>query len=485
MKIALVMPPLDTGERGGNSIFRLIHDFARARPYWNRFFFPITSKIKFFDFDFYPNGLVQLGTILKKDGHEVKIFNFLFKDWYTDIINFSPQIVGISCSGGGNLIWVDRISRKLKEDLNCIIFLGGPHVTLTPKETLMTTVADYVFIGESDLIISQVADYIEGKTNFLPGKGIGYRKDGKIIITPLAIVDDLSKLPVPDHNLVDLNKYKSIGVELSRGCPNRCSFCYLSGYEKHLYWRSRPVESVLLEIELLNKLTNLQDKRIYFVDANFSGNNEELKPILKEIIKRKLKISFWTAVDVNIDEETLLLMKKAGVSFIYTGIETGCLSNFKMAKIKTIENIENFINRVKKIGISTTFQIMLLLPGESRKELFDTLRLCKKISKVNFGSSERLMNLTFYPNIFRPVPNTPVTKRLVASGWHPPSSFVGWGYLYNKISNGKFEGCNFTKNIKKNDIILALLYITILNLRQILRKNIFSYGYKKIKKILL
>lgn len=485
MKIALVMPPLDTGERGSNSIFRLIHDFARARPYWNRIFLPISRKISFFDLDFYPNGLVQLGTILKPY-HKVKIFNFLLGDWYEELINFSPQIVGISCSGGGNLVWVDKFCRKLKKDLNCLIFLGGPHVTLTPEETLRTTVADYIFIGEADLTISQVVDYIEGKTDSLPESGIGYRKNGNIIVTPLTIVEDLSILPVPDHSLVDLSKYKSIGVELSRGCPNRCSFCYLSGYEKHLYWRPRPVESILSEIDSLNRLTNMSKKRIYFVDANFAGDIKRIKLLLKEIIKRNIKISFWTGLDINIDEETLLLMKKAGCSFIYVGIETGCQDRLKkMTKIRNIENIENFIKRVKKVGISTTFQLMLLLPGEDKEGLYNTLRLCKRISKYNFGSSARLMNLTFYLNIFRPVPNTIDTKMLIAQGWHSPSSFAGWGRLYDRISNGKFEGVNFTKDINKRHIIWALLYITILNLRQILRPNTFSYGYKKIKNVLL
>jgi len=480
MNIALLMPPLATGQRGANSMFRFLHDCARARPYWNSSLYPLTSKMKLFDFDYYPSSLVQLGTVLKAK-HRVKIFNFLEQDYYQQVLDFKPDIIGISCSGGGNLVWVDTITRAFKKKTSAKIFLGGPHVSLTPGETLNTTVADYVFTGESDLVISQVVDYIDGKVTTLPAEGVCYRQEGEIIVNPPAIVEDLSALPIPDHSLMNLDKYKSIGMEFSRGCPFDCSFCYLSGYSRKMHWRHRPVESMLREIEALSQLTDISQKRIYFLDVNFSGNNASLRTLLEEIIKRRIKISFWTGLDINIDYETLCLMKEAGCSFLYTGIETGAVARMAgLSKVQNYQKIEDFIRRVKKAGISPSFNVILLLPGETKEELQDTLYLCRKISRIRFGSQERLINLSFYPHIFRPVPGTKSAQQLIKQGWKMPDTFLGWGLLYNDISNGRFQKANFSKDLKKIDIVLALMEIALLNIRQIFRPGIFKYLYNKI-----
>ena len=484
MKIALVMPPLSGGEQNSNSLFRFIHDCARARPYWNPFLYRFTRKIKCFDFDFYPNSLVQLGTVLKAQ-HAVKIFNFLEQDYFQEVIDFSPQVIGISCSGGGNLIWVDKVMREFKKTLNAKIFLGGPHVSLDPEQTLSTTVADYVFTGESDLVIPEVIEYIEGKTKELPGEGVCYRKNGQIVINPPAIIKDLSQLPVPDHSLMDISKYKSIGIEFSRGCPYSCFFCYLSGYGKRMYWRHRPVDSILQEIESLYKLTDMRDKRIYFLDVNFSGSNKELKRLLKEIIRRKIKISFWTGLDINIDLEALRLMKEAGCSFFYTGIETGAARRIaSIPKLENTEKIEKFVKRVQDVGVSTSFNIILLFPGETKKDLSDTLKLCRKISRTCFKSQERLINLSFYPHIFRPIPGTRMIQDLIRQGWKTPNSFLEWGRLYSDIANGRLERVNFSKDLTRKDIVFAFVQITLLNARQIIRPGIFRYLCNKIKKIL-
>jgi len=478
MKIALIMPPLTTGKMDSNSLFRFIHDCARGRPYWNPFLYRFTRKISCIDFDFYPNSLVQIGTVLK-DSHEVKIFNFLEKNYFKSVINFAPRIIGISCSGGGNLVWVDKMIREFKKRLSVKIILGGPHVSLAPEETLNTTVADYVCNGESDFVIAKVVDYIEGKAKKLPNEGVCYRKDGRVIVNPPSIVEDLSRLPVPDHSLMDLRKYRSIGVEFSRGCPYDCYFCYLSGYKKKIYWRHRPISSMLKELKQLRNLINMENKRIYFLDVNFSGNNERLKRLLKEIIDYKIKISFWAGLDINIEHETLKLMKEAGCSFLYTGIETGAASKMNnIHKVKSIKKIEAFIERVQKIGISSSFNIIFLLPEETKEDLEDTMKLCKRISKIRFNSQRRLMNLSFYPHIFRPVPGTKLSQKFYEKNLKMPRSFLEWGELYSDIANGRFKKVNFSKNLEKKDIILAMIRIIFLNIKQILNPRVFKYLYK-------
>ena len=187
MKVALIMPIMDTGEKGANSAFKFIHDTAKGKINWNRAITPITNRIKFLDREHYPNGLIQLGTILKIANHEVKIFNFLERDYTQEIITFKPHVVGITCSSGPNLVWIDKFARFLKKELKCLILLGGPHVTLLPEQTLETTIADYVFIGEADFVLLDLINFLEGKISRFPEEGICYKKMEKLLRNALQL----------------------------------------------------------------------------------------------------------------------------------------------------------------------------------------------------------------------------------------------------------------------------------------------------------
>jgi radical SAM superfamily enzyme YgiQ (UPF0313 family) len=38
----------------------------------------------------------------------------------------------------------------------------------------------------------------------------------------------MTRSPVPRYDLIRLNKYKSMPVQFSRGCPFQCEFCVIS-----------------------------------------------------------------------------------------------------------------------------------------------------------------------------------------------------------------------------------------------------------------
>ena len=408
-----------------------------------------------------------MGTILKIANHEVKIFNFLERDYTQEIITFKPHVVGITCSSGPNLVWIDKFARFLKKELKCLILLGGPHVTLLPEQTLETTIADYVFIGEADFVLLDLINFLEGKISRFPEEGICYKKNGKIIKKRLAIVKHLEELPVPNHTFLDIQKYKSISVEVSRGCSRNCSFCVVSGYKKqgNYYWRPRPISAVIKELEQLLKL-NLTQNRIYFVDLDFTFNISYTKKLLQELIKRNWDIPFWTGSSIFRDKDLPSLLKKSKCQFFYVGLETGASSIMKkFSKLPSKEKIIDFFYKIKNEGISTVLSIMLMHPGESKNELKETLRLCKKLAKIPIKNSTMGINMIFYPHIFRPYPNTEIYFELLSKGYKFPKTFKDWGYYYNKITNGNFGRVNFTKDITKGYIVYVLLRFIVLNLR--------------------
>jgi len=70
----------------------------------------------------------------------------------------------------------------MKSRQGSTVLLGGPHVTLDPHGSLTTTVADFVLLGEADLVIDPVLDHIDGRAARLPEAGVGTYVRGEPVI---------------------------------------------------------------------------------------------------------------------------------------------------------------------------------------------------------------------------------------------------------------------------------------------------------------
>jgi len=469
MKVALIMPPLTSAGPGSNSAFRFLHDLARGRPFWNPWIYPLVRRFGLVDFDFYPSNLVQLGTMLAPT-HQVRIFNFLLRDLEADVLAWRPEVLGFACPGGGNLLWIERKAKAWKARLRAAVVLGGVHVGLDPERSLLTTCADVVCRGEVDLVLPQVLDHLAGRNAAMPAEGVCYRRDGSVVLTPPAQVGDLGQLPVPKHELVDLAEYRSIGIEFSRGCPHLCDFCYLSGFERRVVWRYRPVARILEEIDhLAGMVPQGAATRLYFLDANVGGQEERLQDLLTGLIASRRKFPFWTGTTVGVSDKTLALLAEAGCSFLYTGLETGSVRQLAaIPKLGKLSRVERFIEAAADHGLSVSFNLMLLQPGETRADLAETLTLCRRLALRGRRGLGRRMGVSFYPHLFRPVPGTPLLARLVKDGWRPPSDFTAWGRFYEDLANGRLGGANFTADVRAKDLHQALSTLFLLNLGQVL-----------------
>ena len=86
--------------------------------------------------------------------------------------------------------------------------------------------------------------------------------------------------PVPRFDLLDIGRYGSMAVQLSRGCPFNCEFCSepaLFGHRPRL----KSAEQVLAELRVLHDLGFRG--ALFFVDDNFIGSIREVAGVLREI----------------------------------------------------------------------------------------------------------------------------------------------------------------------------------------------------------
>lgn len=136
---------------------------------------------------------------------------------------------------------------------------------------------------------------------------------------------DMTRTPLPEWELADLDCYATMEVQYSRGCPFSCDFCNVTALFGH-----RPrVKSAAQVIAELDSLYNMGWRAgVFFVDDNLIGNRRHLKaellPALIEWRRSRQGMPFSTEVSINLadDPELMAMMVEAGFGTVFVGIET-------------------------------------------------------------------------------------------------------------------------------------------------------------------
>jgi radical SAM superfamily enzyme YgiQ (UPF0313 family) len=347
-----------------------------------------------------PLGIGYLSAYAKKYGHDVLIIDALRDNLSNEdvlkIVNDNGiEHVGITCLSAF-FQEVIELSQLMKAH-NKKVFIGGVHPTYMPKETLEKTGADYITLGEGEIALRKLLD-----ANF-DGTGIqGVYSLENLPENPVKaerIEDFENDLPMPDWEQISpmsypraphgaITKNYPIGIIMStRGCPYGCKFCASPNfYGRSIRFRN-PTE-VVDEIEYLVK--NHGVKEIHFEDDNFTLKREHAAEICRQIIDRKLKITFTCPNGIRadkVDKDLILLMKKAGCySFAY-GVESANPTILKnINKGEDIELIKKSIDIAAECGIDTQAFFIFGLPGETKDTIEETINFAikSKLAKAQF-----------------------------------------------------------------------------------------------------
>ena len=136
---------------------------------------------------------------------------------------------------------------------------------------------------------------------------------------------DMQRTPAPLWELVDMDRYDSMSIQFSRGCPYNCEFCSVTALLGHRF-RTKTAEQIIAELDGLYDL-GWRDN-VFFVDDNLIGNKRclksELLPALIKWQKDKVGIPFQTQASINLadDQELMGMMVQAGFRTVFIGIET-------------------------------------------------------------------------------------------------------------------------------------------------------------------
>ena len=339
---------------------------------------------------FPPIGLGYIASVLKKDGHKVRIMDaaaYSLKKIERLILEINPEIVGLTC-------WtVERgqtfkVANLVKKNVpHATIIVGGQHATAFPEHMFKLAHADVVVLGEGERTTSELVLCLEGGKNISHVKGIVYIEDGKAVYTePRELIEDLDKIPFPMYDNFDLKKYGGLperktmttAIVSSRGCSYNCIFCSSAVFWKRR-WRARSSENVLAEVEWLYKDHNVRSF-IFFDDFFFLDKDRAIE-ICKGIIDKKLDVEWVAEGRVNlVDRELLKWMKKAGCYRIDYGVESGSPKILKNINKKiSVGQIRNAFNLTHEFGIKPVAYLMVGNPGETKETIRETLQLMEQI----------------------------------------------------------------------------------------------------------
>lgn len=266
------------------------------------------------------------------------------------------------------------------------VILGGLHVVSCPEEAAPH--ADALAIGDGvQLWLRILVDVEAGKLQRI------YR---------VMYENEYREDPAPRRVLLKRRSFlTTTSLIATRGCHNRCGFCYLSTEGLRMPYRVRDVEQVVAEFR--------DDEQPYavFVDNNLGSRPGYLRALCRAL--RPIE-KIWSAaitLDVTDDPSLVREMALAGCTGVFIGFESLSDSNLVQAR-KRAPRTEDYARRVRILhdhGIQVNGSFVLGFDDDRR----DVFALTAEWIEAN-----KLECATFH--VLTPYPGTPLFRQMESEG---------------------------------------------------------------------
>lgn len=372
------------------------------------------------DMNICPDPWARLKEMLEKDGPEVVALSFR---------NLDP-LAGHHASYLSGLKTAALLVRTLLPQAR--IIAGGPAFSLFGLRLMEEiTQIDIGLVGEGELVFAKLLGHkIEAEK--IPG--ILWRHGQKVVANPLPpkiAMDDIPPLDVrsfsPARYLQKNSYVAAMGIEGKRGCDLWCGYClypFLGG----TCMRLRSPGKIVDEMQMLKERFGIE--LFHFTDSVVNRPREHFEEVCREIIRRKLGIS-WTGFfrEDGFTPQNLVLAMQAGLIAVYfsaDGMTDQALA--LMNKQLTMEDIIGAAKLTCQEKILTMCHFLVNLPGDTEESIADSGRLLDRLLEIH-APAGNLGAIIF--NHVRLYPNTPLTRRLLRTGELPADTDLLYPVYYN------------------------------------------------------
>jgi anaerobic magnesium-protoporphyrin IX monomethyl ester cyclase len=369
---------------------------------------------------FPPLGLMAVGAGLKRDGHDVVIY-----DGELDQLPLDYDYYGFGPTSPEYPHAVDCLHRIKDANPNARVVAGGPHVTLL-HEQCHDDGFDCLVVGDGENAASQA--FTSNKT----------------IIHAESL--PLDEYPIPDRTLVDIRSYNfklhdlpATTVMGSRGCPFQCGFCS----KNHNRVRMNSAERMIEELDMLR--TQFGYGAIAFPEDIFTLNKSRTIEVCKYL-------KYWGIIWRCLVRADLVV--KYGNSFIKMMMDSGCVgvgmgiesgSNTILRNInkgETVCQMRSAVDMLKANGMFVKGFFIVGLPGESEETLAQTEKFLQEAQLDDIDCK-----------IYQPYPASPIydNREQYDIQWDA----IPLEYTFYKGVPGEYYGNVSTSKLTSEQIVEA------------------------------
>jgi anaerobic magnesium-protoporphyrin IX monomethyl ester cyclase len=336
-----------------------------------------------------PLGLLYVSAYLKSKNISNAVFDTTFssqKAQLAFILENKPKIICIYTNLMTKIEVIKLIKILKTQDFDFPkIVLGGPDVTYNVGNYLKAG-ADYLIIGEGEETTFELYNAIMNTGDCHQVDGIAFLENNQIVQTiARSKFKELDELPLPNRAAINMQNYletwktnhgqSSITISTQRGCPYTCKWCSTAVYGQS--YRRRPANQVADEMKMLKD--QYQPDAIWFVDDVFTVSHKWLIAFREEVLKQDAVIPFECITRAErLNDDILQLLKEIGCFRIWIGAESGSQTIIDAMDRKVdVNQVKKVIQDTNAMGIETGTFIMLGYPGETEKDITETIQYLK------------------------------------------------------------------------------------------------------------
>lgn len=351
-------------------------------------------------------GIYRLATHLRNSGHSVntislwKIDKTLFKKLLIQLSSNQIQVIGISTTLLYNLPlskedildFVERLQIIKTEMPQAKIVVGGSIVKSPYFSSLNSSFSliDYFVKGQGETALDAIIDNINYKKSITTTS-----VTPKILSDEYYVFKDFNESKINYHASDYITSDDALGIEYSRGCIFKCSFCNFPGIGKKKgdYTKTRNT----LKDEFIKNYELFGTKYYYFTDDLLNESVEKMEelaeistslpfdltysayirldlinkfPKMAELLKISGMIAGQAGIETINDESGKMVLKGLGRTRIDNVLEI-CSSSWK----GSVGLIGNFILGLPCDTPDTAYELMAWLDNPSNKSVFADINI--------------------------------------------------------------------------------------------------------------
>jgi radical SAM superfamily enzyme YgiQ (UPF0313 family) len=273
--------------------------------------------------------------------------------------------------------------------------VGGPWVSVA--EDAFDGVSTTIFVGEAEETWPRFLD--DWRHGTIQAR---YEQQART---------DMTQVPVPRYDLLEMPQYLFGSVQFSRGCPFQCEFCDII-----VTFGRRP--RLKTQAQVIAELDQLLERRmeiVFIVDDNLIGNKKAVAPLLEAVRTWQeahgFPFIFVTEASLDLAEDAGLmrLMLAANIISVFIGIESpneaSLVETKKHQNVKAGRTLIERVQAVQRAGLEV-WAGMIAGFDHDDEAIFDAQATFLREA----GIAQAMIGMLYA------IPKTPLHGRLAAEG---------------------------------------------------------------------